>query len=235
MRSMSLFVTLTAGMALAGGALAQAPEKGERKGRRGDGESVAPLNDAMPLPKDEKEKKILETIDEARKGQRYANVSTADGRLLRILTETAGAKRVVEIGTSTGESGLWFSLALRGTGGKLVTYDIDEGRLEVARENFKKAGVEDLITVVQGDAHEKVKDEKEPIDVLFLDADKEGYIDYMNKLLPLVRPGGLVLAHNARRPAPDPRFIEAITKNPALETVFLLMEGSGVAVTLKKK
>ena len=93
----------------------------------------------------------------ARAGPRrraYANVSTADGRLLRQLAESLGARRIVELGTSTGESGLWFSMALRKTGGKLYTHDIDPGRIAVARENFKKAGVEDLIIITEGDAHE---------------------------------------------------------------------------------
>jgi predicted O-methyltransferase YrrM len=199
------------------------------------GPSSAAAPEAPPVPKDDAEKKILATIEEARKGDRYANVSTADGRLMRLLTEAIDAKRVVEIGTSTGESGLWFSLALRKTGGKLITHEIDEGRAKIARENFEKAGVGSMITIVVGDAHEKVKEQEEPIDVLFLDADKEGYIDYLKKLLPLVRPGGLILAHNMRRPAPDPRYIEAITTNPDLETSFLLMEGSGLGVTLKKR
>ena len=135
----------------------------------------------------------------------------------------------------TGYSGLWFILALRSTGGKLTTHEIDSERAKVAGENFKKAGVDDLITIVVGDTHETIKQYKEPIDVLFLDADKEGYIDYLNKLLPLVRPGGLILAHNMRRPSPDPRYIEAITKNPQLDTSFLLMDGTGVGVTLKKR
>ncbi len=208
---------------------------GEPERKRPAGRSDGAAVDAPPLAGDEGETKILDALEEARTGQRYANVSTADGRLLRMLAESIGAKRVVEIGTSTGESGLWFALALRKTGGKLVTHEYDEGRAGVARENFKKAGVEELITIVEGDAHEKVKDHKDPIDLLFLDADKEGYIDYLRKLLPLVRPGGLIVAHNMRRPSPDPRYIEAITKDPALDTSFLLMEGAGVGVTLKKR
>ncbi|MBX6312984.1 MAG: class I SAM-dependent methyltransferase [Isosphaeraceae bacterium] len=188
-----------------------------------------------PLPKDEGEKRILAALDEARKGTRYANVSPADGRLLRQLTEAVGAKRVVELGTSTGESGLWFAMALRKTGGHLYTHDIDPERIKVARGNFQRAGVEDLITIIEGDAHETVKQHKEPIDVLFIDADKPGYPDYLAKLLPLVRPGGLILAHNMRRPAPDPRYIEAITTNPDLDTSFVLMEGAGIGVTLKKR
>ncbi|HEX8202616.1 MAG TPA: class I SAM-dependent methyltransferase, partial [Isosphaeraceae bacterium] len=121
------------------------------------------------------------------------------------------------------------------TGGHLYTHDLDPERIKVARENFRKAGVEDLITVIEGDAHETVGQHKEPIDVVFIDADKPGYPDYLQKLLPLVRPGGLILAHNMRRPAPDPRYIEAITTNPDLDTSFLLMDGAGVGVTLKKR
>jgi len=170
-----------------------------------------------------------------RRGTRFANVSTTDGRLLRLLTEAIGAKLAVEIGTSTGESGVWLALALRTTGGRLVTYEIDPGRAKIAQANFQKAGVDDLVTIVLGDAHEKVKDQGGPIDVLFLDADKPGYVDYLEKLLPKIRPGGLVIAHNARTPAPDPRFMKAITQDPNLETAFLLMEGSGVSVTLKKR
>ena len=187
------------------------------------------------LAKDEAEKHILATLEQMRQGPRFANVSPADGRLLRQLAETIGAKRVVEIGTSTGESGVWFALALRTTGGKLFTHEIDPDRAQVARENFKKAGVDQLITLIEGDAHETVKQHQEPIDILFLDADKEGYIDYLQKLLPLVRPGGLIIAHNMNTRQADPNYLAAITKNPQLETAFLLMDGAGVGVTMKKR
>ena len=190
-----------------------------------------------PLPKTEAEKRILSVLDDLDRNHREGmmNVSVADGRLLRLLTESIGAKHVVEIGTSNGYSGIWLCLALRTTGGKLTTYEIDAPRAALARKNFKQAGVEEIVTLVEGDAHEKVKQLKEPIDVLFLDADKKGYIDYLNKLLPLVRPGGLIVAHNMVYPPPDPRYIEAITTNPALETIFSNMDGAGVGVTLKKR
>ena len=97
-------------------------------------ESGSPL-DKPPMAKDDQEQKILSTLDATRhsKQRRHANVSGVDGRLLRQLTEAVGARRVVELGTSTGESGLWFSLALRKTGGHLYTHDIDPGRIAVAR------------------------------------------------------------------------------------------------------
>ena len=187
------------------------------------------------LPKDESERKAHEAVGAARRGPRYANVSTADGRLLRQLTEAVGAKRVVEFGTSTGESGIWFAMALRKTGGHLYTHDIDPGRIAVARENFKRAGVDDLITIIEGNAHETLKQHKEPVDVVFIDADKEGYADYLAQMLPVVRPGGLILAHNMRRPPVHPSYLKAITTNPDLDTSFVLMDGAGIGITLKKR
>jgi predicted O-methyltransferase YrrM len=202
-------------------------------GRRGRGFSAAPQQ--PPIPVNEEEKKILSILDDMDRNQRRGmmNVPIEDGRVLRLLTEAIGAKHVVEIGTSNGYSGIWFCLALRTTGGKLTTHDIDEGRAALARENFKRAGVDKIVTLVFGDAHETVKNLKEPIDVLFLDADKPGYIDYLNKLLPLVRPGGLILAHNVNMGQMQD-FIKAITTNPNLETVFQ-GQGQGLSVTLKKR
>ena len=92
-----------------------------------------------------------------------------------------------------------------------------------------------MVTLVMGDAHETVKQLKGPIDILFLDADKSGYADYLEKLLPLIRPGGLILAHNINPRQADPKFIKAITTNPQLETVLTQMNTAGVSVTLKKR
>ena len=199
-----------------------------------EGGGDSPINNPIQ-PKDEAEEKILKALEEIRSGPGYANVSVRDGRLLRLLTESTNAQRVVEIGTSTGESAVWFALALRTTGGHLYTHEIDAERAKIARNNLKKAGVQDLITLIEGNAHETVSRYTEPIDILFLDADKSGYPDYLEKLLPLVRPGGLVIAHNMRYPNPDPGYIDAITQNPELETLFLLMDGAGMGVTMKKR
>ncbi len=185
-----------------------------------------------PLPANDQEKRILSVLEDMNLNQSggMMNVPPTDGRLLRLFTEATGAKSVVEIGTSNGYSGIWFCLALRTTDGKLTTHEIDAERAKLARKNFERAGVSNLVTLVEGDAHETVKNLKEPIDILFLDADKEGYIDYFNKLLPLVRPGGLVLSHNVDSTGPD--FIKAITTDPNLETVFQVQ---GLCVTLKKR
>lgn len=188
-----------------------------------------------PLPKNESEKRILSVLDEMVKaGRLWASVPMPDGRMLRLLAEAVGAKNVVEIGTSTGYSGLWFCLALQKTGGKLTTFEIDAGRAATARDHFQKAGVEKIVTIIEGDAHQNITRLKEPIDVVFIDADKEGYVDYLNKLLPLVRPGGLILAHNVNMAAVAEGYVKEVTASPDLETVFY-MEGAGLSVTLKKR
>ncbi len=182
------------------------------------------------LAKNESEKKILSVLDDIRVGP---CTDEMHGRLLRILAENAKAKNVVEIGTGTGYSALWLCLGLKTTGGKLITHEIEHKQVLLAKANFKRAGVEDLVTVVEGDARDTVAQLKEPIDILFMDAEGDN-LEYLNQLLPLVRPGGLILADNMRKPKPDPEFIEAITTNPNLETIFLNMRSTGISLTIKK-
>jgi caffeoyl-CoA O-methyltransferase len=202
-------------------------------GQRPDHESTAPENaQSPPLGQTESEKRILTTInDVVRAGALYANVPVADGRMLRLLTEAANAKNVIEIGTSTGISGLWFCIALEKTGGKLTTFELDPQRAAVARRHFKQAGVDRLVTIVEGDAHKNIAKVHDPVDLVFIDADKTGYVDYLKKTLPLLRPGGLILAHNVDM---VPEYMKAVTSNPALETLFY-MQGNQLAVTLKKR
>jgi len=212
------------------------PRGGDFGGRRGGrGFSAAPTQNP-PTAVNEEEKKILGVLDDMDRNQRGGNMNVPmeDGRILRLLTEATGAKHVVEIGTSNGYSGIWFCLALRATGGKLTTHDIDEGRAALARKNFERAGVDDIVTLVMGNAHETVKNIKEPIDVLFIDADKPGYLDYLQTLLPLVRPGGLILGHNVNMGSQMQDYIKAITTDGKLETVFQ-GQGQDLSVTLKKR
>ncbi len=211
-------------VALAGMAYSQ---RGPRGGFRG-----GYATGSLPQPNSEPEKKVLGVLEEALKaGAMFQNVPITDGRMIRLLTEAAGAKNVVELGTSTGLSGLWMCLALQKTGGKLTTFEYDSSRAATARRNFKEAGVDQIVTIVEGDAHQTISRLKEPIDVLFIDADKEGYVDYLNKLLPLVRPGGLILAHNVGM-ADD--YDRLVTANRALETLYYT-QGEGMGITLKKR
>ena len=218
-------------------ALSQRPGRGPALYGQPDLSKGTARFESSPMPKDDGEKKILDVLDDMAKHRTRgaASVPPGDGRILRLLAESHDAKHVVELGTSVGYSGVRFCLALRKTGGRLTTFEIDAGRAAEARRNFGRAGVADLVTLVEGDAHETIKGVKTPIDIVFLDADKIGYLDYMEKLLPLVRPGGLIVAHNINEHQADPRYAKAITTNPDLETVFRNLETSGIGVTMKKR
>ncbi len=224
-----------------------APRGGDRPQPRGGGPPGSPRGaggmrgggldfSSVPLPKDDAEKNILGVLEEMnQKGRGMLSVPRDDGRLLRMLAESIGAKNSVEIGTSQGYSAIWTCLALRTTGGRLTTFEIDKDRAALARENFKRAGVDALVTLVEGDAHAEVAKLKDPIDLIFIDADKEGYLDYFNKLLPLVRPGGIIVAHNMTARQADPNFVKATTTNAGVESLFLTTGNAGIEVMLKKR
>ncbi|MFN3892441.1 MAG: O-methyltransferase [Beijerinckiaceae bacterium] len=212
--------------AVAAAAFAPGSALAQRSGR-------PPPATSPPLARDAFENNVLNVLDDIDRNQRYLNIDRDDGRLLRIHVESIGARNVVELGTSTGYSALWMALGLKATGGRLTTYEIDRERAATARANFKRARLDDRIDVVVGDAHIEVRKQQGPVDLVFIDADKEGYLLYLKALLPLLRAGGLIIADNMIRPSPDPAFVRAITTDPALDTVFL-STSTGMALTIKK-
>ena len=130
------------------------------------------------------------------------NVSRNQGKLLQLLAEIAGARRVLEIGTLGGYSTLHLARALPESG-SLVSLELDERYAGVARENFLEAGLADRVEVRVGDAKASlarmVEEGEEPFDLVFIDADKGGYPEYLEWALRLSRPGSLILADNAIR------------------------------------
>jgi len=133
-------------------------------------------------------------------------ISAEQGRLLQVLLTTIGARRVLEIGTLGGYSALWMARALPGDG-TLLTIEKDADRAAFARGFFEKAALEDVIEVRVGEAREILAElvaalesgAEEPFDAAFIDADKEPYVEYLERSLELVRPGGLILCDNALR------------------------------------
>jgi predicted O-methyltransferase YrrM len=191
-----------------------------------------------PKPRDEAEKRIIAVMEDmyANQSRGMGNILPEDGRLMRMLTETLGAKNVVEVGTANGYSAMWFCLAMRSTGGRLTTHEIDPKRIAMAKKNFHRPGVDDLVTLVEGDAHKTIGRLTEPIDLLLLDAEKEGFTDYLNQLLPLVRTGGLIIAHDSSGQAHMmEEYFQAIVKNLDLETVFVDASRWGMAITRKMR
>jgi predicted O-methyltransferase YrrM len=189
-----------------------------------------------PLPRDEAERRIIAVMDDMQDNQAHGmgNVLPEDGRLMRMLTESLETQHVVELGTANGYSAMWFCLALRSTGGRLTTHEIDPQRIAMAKQNFERAGVEGLVTLVEGDAHETIKKLEGPIDLVLLDAEKEGFTDYLAKLLPLVRKGGLIIAHDSSGQAHMmDDYFKAITEIRDLETVLVDASRWGMCITRK--
>lgn len=191
-----------------------------------------------PVPRDEAEKRIVAVLEDlyTNKPEGMGNILPEDGRLLRMLAETLGAQHVVDVGTANGYSAIWLCLALRSTGGRLTTYEIDPDRIALAQENFRRAGVEPLVTLVAGDAHQTLQQLSGPIDLVLIDAEKEGFADYLRQLLPLVRTGGLILGHDSSTHAHLMEdYFRAIAEHPDLETVFVDASRCGMCLSRKMR
>lgn len=167
---------------------------------------------------------VTNFLDRHRGSWRDLNVPEADGQALYDLVLEAKAKRALEIGTSTGHSGIFIGWALSKTGGKLITVEIDEGRHREALGHFKEAGVAPFIDARLGDAHDIVPKLEGPFDFVFIDADKDWYTNYAKAVLPKLNVGGLLTAHNVsprggrRQMTGD--FYDWIKSQPNLETTF---------------
>ena len=135
-------------------------------------------------------------LDRHRGTWRDLNVSESDGRVLHDLILKHKFTRALEIGTSTGHSGIWIAWALSKTGGRLTTVEIDPRRHQTALANFKEAGLAPYIEARLGDAHEIVPALSGPFDFVFSDADKEWYKNYLVAVWPKLVPKGCFTAHN---------------------------------------
>lgn len=135
-------------------------------------------------------------LDSRRGTWRDLNVPESDGRALHDLIVKRKFTRALEIGTSTGHSGIWIAWALAKTGGRLTTIEIDPERHRTALANFKDAGVAPYIDARLGDAHQIVPALPGPFDFVFSDADKDWYTNYFVAVWPKVTPGGCFTAHN---------------------------------------
>ena len=117
------------------------------------------------------------------------------GKFIAMLAASAPKGTYLEIGTSGGYSTLWLALTCRELGRKLITFEILEEKVELAKETFKKAGVEDVVELVQGDARDLL-DKYKNVSFCFLDAEKDQYLDCYEKVVPNMVQGGLLVADN---------------------------------------
>ncbi len=176
-------------------------------------------------------------LDAKRGTWRDLNVPREDGEALHRLAVANKARRILEIGTSTGHSTIWLAWAAAKNGGKVTTLEIDERRLHEARANFEKAGVAAYVDARLGDAHELVKELPGPFDLVFSDADKGWYLQYFLDLDPKLAVGGCFTAHNVLRPtAPQvQQLIDRVTAMPNYTTHIDRSSSEGILVACKTK
>ncbi len=185
---------------------------------------------------DARVKKFLDSHDW---GWGDMNVPAVDGRTLHDLIVKNKYTRALEIGTSTGHSGIWIAWALSKTGGKLITIDIDEQRHREALENFEAAGLSEYIDARLGDAHEIVPSLEGPFDFVFSDADKGWYKNYLISVLPKLEVGGCYTTHNVsmrgrgRRGGGSGDYMEYLLSLSNLETT-VDSRGNGLSISYKK-
>ena len=190
----------------------------------------APEDDALRLAREESQRQGLPEI----------NVSASEGKLLHVLALLSGAKRILEIGTRGGYSAIWLARALP-QDGKLISLEINPHHAEVARRNVAAAGLADKVEIRTGPAADTLKQLQAsnalPFDLVFIDADKDGYPRYLEWSLPLTRVGGLILADNAlSHSALDPkaetgivRYNTTVAVHPALVSIIVpVLRKSGI-------
>jgi len=167
------------------------------------------------------------------------NVPEADGKILYDLVLKNKYARALEIGTSTGHSGIWIAWALSKTGGKLITIELDKGRHAEAVANFREAGLEGFIDARLADAHDLVPALKGPFDFVFCDADKDWYKNYFVAVQPKIVVGGCFAAHNVSPRMKGGRsgaasFVDYVLSLPSMETTFPPGSPAGMSVTYKR-
>jgi predicted O-methyltransferase YrrM len=138
---------------------------------------------------------VLKAIAEDGIHQNLPLVDAEVGALLRVLALAVGATRILEIGTAIGYSGIWLAGALP-KGGMLLTMEMNQDRAMIARDNFSRAGVADRVSVVVGDAQRMLAKVAGPFDLVFQDGDKRLYSPMLDRLVDLLRPGGLLVTDN---------------------------------------
>ena len=173
--------------------------------------------------------------DAAAAGLPAINVSPSEGKLLHLIVRMARAARVLEVGTLGGYSTTWLARALP-PGGRLVSLELDPRHAGVARANLARAGVADRVEVKVGPASDSLRTliggREPPFDLVFIDADKEGYCEYLDLSLQLVRPGSVIVADNTLRrvleEGPEDAgvrgvkaFNERIASHPRLQSVIV--------------
>ncbi|NHJ00984.1 MAG: O-methyltransferase [Candidatus Heimdallarchaeota archaeon] len=128
--------------------------------------------------------------------KRSLAITPEEGQFLFNLVIATQAKTIIEIGTSFGYSTIWLGAAAKPNGGKVITYELIEEKARIARLNLRKAELEDYVEIITSNAFLEIPKLEKRIDIVFLDADKQDYINFIELLLPKLKIGGIILSDN---------------------------------------
>jgi predicted O-methyltransferase YrrM len=169
----------------------------------------------------------------------WLNTTEGDAMMLRILVESAGAKRGVEIGSANGFGAINMGIAFERTGGHLYTLEIDPQSVKECRENLKKVGLEKTVTCIEGDALKTLPTLEGEFDFVFIDAVKQDYLKYLKLLEPKLKPGAVIVGDNVIRSARAMEdFLRFIQESPKYDTVIIrasMEKNDGMSVSYKIK
>lgn len=183
----------------------------------------------------EVDKRVNQFLEENRRQWRDLNVPYQDGQVLHDLIVKNNYQSALEIGTSTGHSTVWIAWALSKTGGRLTTLEIDASRQAKAIENLEAVGLAYIVDFRLGDAHELVKEVDGPFDFVFLDADKDWYVQYFKDVHPKLHKGGRFTAHNVlQRLSGIQEYLNVVRSHPDYETTVDKSSSSGISISHKK-
>lgn len=162
-------------------------------------------------------------------------VSEEDGRFLRLMVASSGARRALEIGGASGYSAIWIGMGLRETGGRLVTIEYDPQRAKELAANVRRAGLSDIVQVMSGDAFQQIPNTQGTFDFVFLDAWKRDYKRFFEMVYPRLDKGGLFIAHNVvNKRSEMGDFLDVVQKHPSLWTTIVSPSGEGMSVSLRR-
>jgi predicted O-methyltransferase YrrM len=171
---------------------------------------------------------------ETSRPRRMLNITRDTGRFLWILIRAMSATRILEVGTSNAFSTIWLADAARANGGRVTTLEIDADKIALARSNLATAGLEGTVQIIEGPAADSLESLPGPFDVVFLDADRPGYLAYLELVVPKLRSGGLLIADNAASHAHElVDYLERVKSHPQLFAVTLPI-GNGEEIALKE-
>jgi predicted O-methyltransferase YrrM len=165
------------------------------------------------------------------------NTTVGDAMMLRILVQSSGAKRGVEIGSASGFGAINMGIGFERTGGHLYTLEIDPRRAKECRENLQQVGLEDRVTCIEGDALKTLPTLEGEFDFVFIDALKRDYFKYLKLLEPKLKPGAVIVGDNVIQSARAMRdFLDYIQESPNYDTVIIrasMEKNDGMSVSYK--